>query len=733
MLLALLAIVTAVPLAAVAAPRNNEPPTVSIKAPLGGALLSGTVSGAACEAIATDDRGVRRVEFRLDGTLLNTDTGAPWNCTLDTRRFANGAHTLQAVAFDQNGASASAQVTVDISNTNQPPAVAIQSPVAGATLSGFVAVCSATATDSDGIKQLQWFLDTTLLNTELFAPFDTCDIDTRLFANGIHTLKAVATDNLGLAGSAQVSVNIQNTVAGSASAVATFESLGLYWTPPSNPGAAGCSVRFRKEGDLTWRDGLALWYDARNNECRGSLVHLTPDTAYEIEIGGQAQLTARTWSENFPIAQTIYVSDSNAPLNITQGGTAQGYVLYTPAPGTTATIDVANAHDHNITISAPYVIVRGLALKGARVDAIHLSEGARDLVIEDNDISEWGRWSGNLSSDGWKIGTNKDAGVKAYCSTGPWLERTVIQRNRIHHPRYGANSWSDGHPMGPNAVYFLDCGGNHVFRHNEIYSDWSRYFMDAYGGAENFSTKGMPNADSDIYGNRIQHVWDDGIEAEGANRNVRIWGNYFDRVGAAIASTSTSVGPLYIFRNVSNRQRTYSMSSLDADNRMYMMKSGSASGFGDGRRYVFHNTMLQADPLAGSLYPQGGGEGLSAPGSSQPLTNTVSRNNVWHIWKSWWNSVATQGGSGNDLDFDLFNGNIAAYAGAEANGILGVPVYAPGHGWVNEAGGFYQLDPSSLGYERGVRVPNFNDDFLGAAPDMGAHETGSPAMRFGVR
>jgi hypothetical protein len=30
-----------------------------------------------------------------------------------------------------------------------------------------------------------------------------------------------------------------------------------------------------------------------------------------------------------------------------------------------------------------------------------------------------------------------------------------------------------------------------------------------------------------------------------------------------------------------------------------------------------------------------------------------------------------------------------------------------------------------------VRLPNFNDDFTGAAPDMGAHETGKPAMKFG--
>src|SRR6266850_5123046 len=63
-------------------------------------------------------------------------------------------------------------------------------------------------------------------------------------------------------------------------AIATFESLGLYWTPPANPGAAGCLARYRSASDKAWKDGLAMWYDARNGECRGSLVHLAPGTSY---------------------------------------------------------------------------------------------------------------------------------------------------------------------------------------------------------------------------------------------------------------------------------------------------------------------------------------------------------------------------------------------------------------------------------------------------------------------
>ena len=33
--------------------------------------------------------------------------------------------------------------------------------------------------------------------------------------------------------------------------------------------------------------------------------------------------------------------------------------------------------------------------------------------------------------------------------------------------------------------------------------------------------------------------------------------------------------------------------------------------------------------------------------------------------------------------------------------------------------------------DAGVRLPGFNDEFTGAAPDIGAFETGMPPLRFG--
>ena len=504
-------------------------------------------------------------------------------------------------------------------------------------------------------------------------------------------------------------------------AVPTYEAAGLYWTNPGATAATGCEVKFRKAGETAWTQGLAMWFDARDSECRGSLVNLTPGTSYEVEMNLPGQPAARalqfsTWANKFPVAKTIPVVSGSATLNITEGGTAAGYVVY---EGNGATLDGLNTSQYNVTINASYVILRGLNLKGAKQDAIRISPNVKDVVIEDNDISDWGR-----TRDG-KWGTDMDSGIRAVCST-PTMERVTIQRNKIHDPRWSANSWTDGHPAGPQAITISYCGGNHVIRHNDMYSSTGKYFNDVIGGEDNFTKTGFPHSDTDIYANRLSHAWDDAIEAEGGNRNVRIWGNYIDSTATGIATTVVSVGPTYIFRNVFNRNKFFQNRTNDQDDKQPFFKSGGDDSLGHGRRYVFHNTMLQASDGV-SLYGLGAGAGIGGTGSSQLVRNTVSMNNIYHLWKP--NSAVYQVGSDNTFQTDMYNGSMGT---AVINGIKATPTYATGHGWQSESGGQYQLAAGTPGVDQGTRIANFNDGALGAAPDIGAAESGAAAMKFGI-
>jgi hypothetical protein len=424
-----------------------------------------------------------------------------------------------------------------------------------------------------------------------------------------------------------------NAVAGNPHAVPTFESVGLYVKPERDPGAQGCAVRFRKAGEDAWREGLPLWFDARNGECRGSLVRLSPGTLYEVDLGF-SRLTVKTWDERIPVAETITLPRKlDETLLITKGGKPGGYVLYQAHPEGT-TIDVEDRAQHNVVVAAPFVIVRGLVLKGAQRDAIDVR--ASDVVIERNDISEWGRLK-YTNSKGWKVGVDMDSGVRAQCRNNK-LERIVVQGNRIRDPRYGANSWSWGHPAGPQGITFSFCGGNHVIRHNEITSaDPQRYFNDAIGGEDNFSDAGFPNRDSDIHGNTVRGAWDDGIEAEGGNMNVRIWDNRIERTAVGIATAATHHGPLYVFANSYVNGRKLSERAPEADDRGPMIKAGDSERYGGGRRYIFGNAARDV------------GHGISG-NSKQPLTNTISRNNEWRLFKPHWPVYRDGGGRDNDLE-----------------------------------------------------------------------------------
>jgi hypothetical protein len=65
--------------------------------------------------------------------------------------------------------------------------------------------------------------------------------------------------------------------------------------------------------------------------------------------------------------------------------------------------------------------------------------------------------------------------------------------------------------------------------------------------------------------------------------------------------------------------------------------------------------------------------------------------------------------------------------------VRGEPAYAAGSGFDPATNtGRFALAPGSPGAGTGERIPNFSGPFTGPRPDAGAHQRGTPAMRFGV-
>ncbi|MBI3345599.1 MAG: CehA/McbA family metallohydrolase [Burkholderiales bacterium] len=91
---------------------DTTPPTVSVSE-------TGNSGNITLSATASDNVGVTKVEFWVDGALKGTDTTAPYSMTLDSRTLPNGSHSVVAKAFDAGANSASSTpVTFSIANVN---------------------------------------------------------------------------------------------------------------------------------------------------------------------------------------------------------------------------------------------------------------------------------------------------------------------------------------------------------------------------------------------------------------------------------------------------------------------------------------------------------------------------------------------------------------------------------------------------------------------------------------
>ena len=92
---------------------DTRAPTVAITSP-----VSGTVQGlVAVDVTATDNIGVTRVELWVNGALYAGDVTSPFGFTWDTTTLANGAYSLQAVAYDAAGnQGSSSTITLTVAN-----------------------------------------------------------------------------------------------------------------------------------------------------------------------------------------------------------------------------------------------------------------------------------------------------------------------------------------------------------------------------------------------------------------------------------------------------------------------------------------------------------------------------------------------------------------------------------------------------------------------------------------
>jgi PKD repeat protein len=87
---------------------SDQPPTASINNIADQQEVTGVVT---VSATATDDLGIQKVEFYLDGVLSATDLSFPYQFVWDTSGLSNGPHAIAAKAYDTANNTATSQIT----------------------------------------------------------------------------------------------------------------------------------------------------------------------------------------------------------------------------------------------------------------------------------------------------------------------------------------------------------------------------------------------------------------------------------------------------------------------------------------------------------------------------------------------------------------------------------------------------------------------------------------------
>jgi Bacterial Ig domain len=191
----------------------DAPPAVAVTNPSNNATVSGTVN---VTANPTDDRGITKVDFFVNTTLIGTDTSAtggwtvPWNTTTGYPD-SGSPYTVTATASDTGSQTASASISVKVDNVDDAPAVALTSPSEGQTVSGTSSSLAATAGDDRGVTKVEFKVDSTLVATDTTAGDGyTGTWNTTNFTSGPHSVSAIATDTGGHTTTDTKNVTIDN-------------------------------------------------------------------------------------------------------------------------------------------------------------------------------------------------------------------------------------------------------------------------------------------------------------------------------------------------------------------------------------------------------------------------------------------------------------------------------------------------------------------------------------------
>jgi hypothetical protein len=637
-----------------------------------------------------------------------------------------------------------------------PPSVIIQSPATGATVAGLVTI-SGTASDNVGVSRVEVSLD----SEHLFVASGTTSweiaIDTGLYSDGPHTVGARAFDAAGNSSSvASIVLNFANLPGSGPNVLTvidvrvdrpTLHALGVQVLIAGDENRNGrVTVRYRERGSTAWTTGLPLLRVFPETitvtvpqQFAGSIFDLSPDTAYEIELGatdvdGGIDVTGLVTASTRPVPRTDPMSPRVVPVS-----TASAF---------RAALTAAQAGDVITLAAGTYAGPFALAASGTESRPIVIRGATAGVVLDGGNC----RNCNVLEVSGSHVHVERltiSNALRGLRFTGAGATRNVARRLEIRNVVHGTASATgqtdfyvcdnviDGRlqwpwVFGPNPSRHWDDrgievnGDGHVVCHNTI-----RGFGDPI-----INMKRQARA-WDIYGNDIADSWD-GVELDEGEGNVRLFHNRFTNVMAPVSIQPSFGGPAYALRNV----------GFNLPDEPIKLKSLGGVEEPSGA-LVYHNTFVspnRALNLQSSITQHNFviGNNLFVGPDVLADSRTVD-------WRAGINhGVFDYNGYYPDGAFMFgtvagVNRLYTSFADAQVSGqvethgvLLTRSVFLQGFVGPSDARATYvppdfTLDAASNAIDGGQPLPGINDGYTGTAPDLGALERGCPVPEYGPR
>jgi hypothetical protein len=540
----------------------------------------------------------------------------------------------------------------------------------------------------------------------------------------------------------------------------TLVSLGVAWpiTGDDNFNAT-VTMRYRVAGMAAWRDALPLQHvhaelvagATVQPSFAGSIFDLQPATSYEIEL--------HATDPDGAVDSTVTLSAITRAVPPAMPASPRAVPVSTAAE-LTAALDAAQAGDVIELAAGMYTGNFGIHASGTASDPIVIRGVDQSSVILDgggctgcNVLETYGSF---IHVEDLTI----QHASRALRFQSAATHDNVVRRVRIRDVILGIGSSPDQRDFyiadnilegrlvwpcvysstdpacnagGEAGLHANDDGINvqgdgHVIAHNRV---------TGFGDAIKTEPDGVRSID--IYGNDVLSAYDNGIELDGSLRNTRALRNRFTNTYATMSFQPIFGGPAYVIRNV-----LYNVA--DEQFKLHARTPDPTVG-----AVIYHTTVIR------SL------RAIQCSSSDTPYAFTVENNlfvgpaaisdgyTVRYDVPSISTATSDYNGYFPDGQFEFGYSAGAGgvhytdLAGAAAGGLFEVHgtvvdattfaagTTAPGDFMTAQVPIVPELGASSAALDRGVVLPNIDDGYQGAAPDLGALERGCEPPIYGPR